>query len=217
MKSIPQKTDIAHTASPETWINKKCCVSQNSIKVAKLQSNEADFTLNENDKKIEIDDEEYYYYAIEIPNIKGEVKYKLSSFFSGKEETKNIALPIVWVLDHQFNVTRKSEIGMIEYRPWSIWNQEEFYLYLRTDRGRFPSEKYLLITSDSKSIGKRLVFKQNSKTIYMPVMAGNNVVGFAPQAEGGEKFSFNSNQIGKFHLELITNPMSKPFDRFIYF
>ena len=141
ISSAPQKDDPSNVETARPITVKRCCIESKSINVSQLRGNEATFSLKENGESIRLNGASYSYYAIEIPNVDGEVKYKLSSFFGKDKNARRISLPIVWVLDDKLNVTRKSILRMVEYRPWSIWNQEQFYLYLRTDSRRYPNEK----------------------------------------------------------------------------
>lgn len=172
---------------------KECCTPLTDIQTNFSVKNEMlEFTLNENDKKIMLGNSEYYYYAVEIPNSnENEQNFRLDTYFFGSDDNKKLSIPTVWILNDDFSVSRKSEAGMLNYAIGNYAQEESFYIHIRTNADKYPQEKYIVITSDSLSIGKSVGVTTPINNHFMPIITGK-YTSVVPISSGGRNIRFKS-------------------------
>lgn len=176
-----------------------CAVPENMIR-SPLQA-EWDFLLSESGSLLMSSVGKGYYKAVELPEDRKTYYFQIDSFATGEGTDKQMAVPIVLVLNDDFSVSRASHPDMLDYRaPSRFWRVRESYqLFVRVDRASRPRERYVVLTTAEKLIGRRFKFRARS---------GPDTVVEA---------AFVSSPDGQIRMEYLNAPWKWPAAQFIRF
>lgn len=206
----------------DTFRDVPCCIPLQSISADPIKgiSESQDVWLGTNKQRIDTPSGTSYYYAIRLPDQFETFHFGVESFAYSAQGTRQIALPIVQVLNEDFTISRRSTVEMLEYwraHPQGLWGERErLSLFVRVDRKTNPKERYVLITTQESTHGRLVSFTKTTG-------GGMSVIPL------GATTAFVRNPVQQIRQELVSSPegeirilnrsstMTKPFDRYIFF
>lgn len=208
--------------SMNTFQNTPCCIPLHSITADPIKgiSEPQDVWFGTNKQRINTPLGASYYYAIRLPDQLETFHFGVESFAYSAEGTRQIAVPIVQVLNEDFTISRWSTIEMLEYwraHPQGLWGERErLSLFVRVDRKTNPRERYVLITTPERTHGRLVSF---TKTMgggisVIPLGATTAIV---PNPVQQIRQELVSSPEGEIRILNRSSAMTKPFDRFVYF
>lgn len=140
-----------------------CCIKLADAKPEPLKDG-VSFSLEEHREKIQLPEGESFFKLFELPNDGKEHKYVLRSFvIEGDGISPHAVIPVLYFLDDDFQVTRKSSFQYVKYMDKSLIHDPNYYLYFELSKNNEHDEKYVVVATDSQSIGKKFT---NSSGLY---------------------------------------------------
>ncbi|MBO9492332.1 hypothetical protein J7384_18365 [Endozoicomonas sp. G2_1] len=171
---IPKSVDSDKTFDlrNEIYQSKPCCTVLNALKKSIMKDSLA-VSMEENTDLVQIDSVKSPYLLIELEDQASVQYYSVKSFYL---EHKFAFIPMVSVLDSNFNIVKQTDLNYMRYKHQDlVYDDSHFWMYFSVDKKATPNVKYLLVHS-AKPIGSKVSISSDSHGGTQMAMAGNQPV-----------------------------------------
>jgi hypothetical protein len=142
----------------ETYKIKSCCTELNALKQSKINDS-LTVTMEENEDLIQVGSIKSPYQLIKLDDKDGVQFYSVKSFYL---EHKFAFIPMVSVLDSNFNIIKQTDLEYMRYKHQDlVYDDSHFWMYFSIDKKISPEAHYILIHS-AKELGTTVSINSDS-------------------------------------------------------
>jgi hypothetical protein len=153
-----------------------------------------------------------FYGAFSIPE-DGQIYYfRVESLvLRSSEWASNVATPLVLILNRDFTISRASNFSMLTYHPENKFygERESLYMFIKVDHKERPEEKYVVVTTFEKLLGRDIEFTSTIGGGVTVIPLGNTVA-VAPANVRVQKATLRVSPVGQIRLLYLASKWNQP-------
>jgi len=162
----------------DAYKSKLCCIELNALKQSPLNDS-LTVTMEENEELIQVNSIKSPYQLIKLEDKENTEYYSVKSFYL---EHKFAFIPMVSVLDSNFNIIKQTNLEYMRYKHQNlVYDDSHFWMYFSIDKQKSPKAKYILIHS-AKELGTKVSINSDSYGGAQMTMVGDQPIVYHQKA-----------------------------------
>lgn len=162
----------------DAYKRKACCVELNALKQSALKDSLI-VNMEENEELVQVNSITSPYHLIKLEGQENTEYFSVKSFYL---EHKFAFIPMVSVLDSDFNIIKQTHLEYMRYKHQDlVYDDSHFWMYFSIDKQKSPTAQYILIHS-ARELGTKVAINSDSYGGAQMTMVGEQPIVYHQKA-----------------------------------